>query len=187
VDVESPTTSACHLLIESDRLAHESLVDRGTENLRAGSPRVGESPAHGSVRTHARSWRPRTEDIQQRVVTSGDLPRSCKLPGTNTSVQFGAYQAGVFEALDRSGLEPDWTVGTSIGAINAALIAGNRPHRRLEHLDEFWARVGQRWANDAPGPVSPRPDTGVTQRTGGRTKRRSVQTTVEGGRTHGTH
>ncbi|MGL1832520.1 patatin-like phospholipase family protein [Rhodocyclaceae bacterium SMB388] len=58
----------------------------------------------------------------------------------------GAYQAGVFEALDRSGLAPDWAVGTSIGAINAALIAGNRPHRRLEHLYEFWARVGQRWA-----------------------------------------
>ncbi len=58
----------------------------------------------------------------------------------------GAYQAGVFEALDRSGLAPAWTVGTSIGAINAALIAGNQPHRRLEHLSEFWARVGQRWA-----------------------------------------
>lgn len=55
----------------------------------------------------------------------------------------GAYQAGVFEALERSGLELDWVVGTSIGAINAAIIAGNPPHRRLEHLFEFWARMGQ--------------------------------------------
>lgn len=37
----------------------------------------------------------------------------------------GAYQAGVYQALDEQGLCPDWVVGTSIGAINAALIAGN--------------------------------------------------------------
>lgn len=57
----------------------------------------------------------------------------------------GAYQAGVFEAMDRAGLQPDWVVGTSIGAINAAIIAGNPPQRRLEHLFEFWSRVGQDW------------------------------------------
>ena len=37
----------------------------------------------------------------------------------------GAYQAGVYEALNEAGIEPDWIIGTSIGAINAALIAGN--------------------------------------------------------------
>lgn len=55
----------------------------------------------------------------------------------------GAFQAGSYEALHRAGLAPDWAVGTSIGAINAALIAGNRPERRLEHLYDFWARMGQ--------------------------------------------
>ena len=55
----------------------------------------------------------------------------------------GAFQGGVFEALDGSGLAPDWVIGTSIGAINAAIIAGNRPARRLEKLYEFWARIGQ--------------------------------------------
>jgi NTE family protein len=55
----------------------------------------------------------------------------------------GAFQAGVYQALNETGLEPDWAIGTSIGAINAALIAGNRPARRLEALYEFWARVGQ--------------------------------------------
>ena len=41
----------------------------------------------------------------------------------------GAYQAGVYEALHEAGIEPDWVVGTSIGAINAALIAGSAPDR----------------------------------------------------------
>src|SRR5262249_10307447 len=42
----------------------------------------------------------------------------------------GAYQAGVYQALHESGIEPDWVMGTSIGAINASLIAGNEPRNR---------------------------------------------------------
>ncbi|TAL36516.1 MAG: patatin-like phospholipase family protein [Phenylobacterium sp.] len=53
----------------------------------------------------------------------------------------GAYQAGVYQALQEAGVEPDWVIGTSIGAINAALIAGNAPEQRLERLREFWARM----------------------------------------------
>ena len=53
----------------------------------------------------------------------------------------GAYQAGVYQALHEAGVEPDWIIGTSIGAINASLIAGNAPARRLEALREFWRRV----------------------------------------------
>ena len=53
----------------------------------------------------------------------------------------GAYQAGVWQALDEAGVEPDWVIGTSIGAINASLIAGNAPERRLEAMREFWRRV----------------------------------------------
>jgi NTE family protein len=53
----------------------------------------------------------------------------------------GAYQAGVYQALHESGIEPDWIVGTSIGAINASLIAGNEPDNRVERLDEFWRRM----------------------------------------------
>ena len=55
----------------------------------------------------------------------------------------GAYQAGVYEALHENGIEPDWLIGTSIGAINASIIAGNRPADRLEKLREFWRRVEQ--------------------------------------------
>ena len=53
----------------------------------------------------------------------------------------GAYQAGVFEELSRIGVEPNWVAGVSIGAINAALIAGNPPEKRLERLREFWDLV----------------------------------------------
>lgn len=56
----------------------------------------------------------------------------------------GAYQAGVYEALHEAGIEPDWIIGTSIGAINAALIAGNQRHRRLAALEAFWQRMMQR-------------------------------------------
>ncbi len=53
----------------------------------------------------------------------------------------GAYQAGVYQALHEAGLEPDWVIGTSIGAINASLIAGNKPEHRLAKLEAFWNRV----------------------------------------------
>ncbi|MFZ0723749.1 MAG: patatin-like phospholipase family protein, partial [Xanthobacteraceae bacterium] len=44
----------------------------------------------------------------------------------------GAYQAGVYEALAERGIEPDWIAGMSIGAINAAIIAGNAPNDRID-------------------------------------------------------
>jgi NTE family protein len=53
----------------------------------------------------------------------------------------GAYQAGVYQALAEANLHPDWVAGISIGAINSALIAGNRPERRVEKLREFWETV----------------------------------------------
>ena len=53
----------------------------------------------------------------------------------------GAYQAGVYQALHEHGMTPDWVVGTSIGAINAAIIAGNPREVRIERLREFWDSV----------------------------------------------
>jgi NTE family protein len=55
----------------------------------------------------------------------------------------GAFQAGVYHALHDAGVEPDWVIGTSIGAINAALIVGNEPDNRLAALQEFWQRVAR--------------------------------------------
>jgi NTE family protein len=65
----------------------------------------------------------------------------------------GAYQGGVYQALHEAGVEPDWLIGTSIGAINAALIAGNEPNDRLPRLQEFWRRMARREA----WPTSPWP------------------------------
>jgi NTE family protein len=56
----------------------------------------------------------------------------------------GAYQAGVFDALDSVGFAPNWVAGVSIGAINSALIAGNPPRTRADRVREFWNRVSGR-------------------------------------------
>jgi len=53
----------------------------------------------------------------------------------------GAFQAGVYHALHDAGIEPDWVIGTSIGAINASIIVGNEPENRLAALQEFWQRI----------------------------------------------
>jgi NTE family protein len=61
----------------------------------------------------------------------------------------GSYQAGAYQALCRHDFEPDWVAGISIGAINAAIIAGNPPEKRVKRLKEFWEMVS------APVPWSP--------------------------------
>jgi NTE family protein len=53
----------------------------------------------------------------------------------------GAYQGGVYEALAEADIRPNWIVGISIGAINAAIIAGNPPNARIDRLREFWTQV----------------------------------------------
>src|SRR3954452_19677533 len=53
----------------------------------------------------------------------------------------GSYQAGAFQALCHHGFEPEWIAGTSIGAINAAIIAGNSAEKRVDRLKEFWEMV----------------------------------------------
>ncbi len=65
----------------------------------------------------------------------------------------GAYQAGVYQGMQQGGIEPDWLAGVSIGSVNAALIAGNPPERRLEALQEFWRAVTLRpvWGFLPPG------------------------------------
>lgn len=73
-------------------------------------------------------------------------PGPVTLPGQAVLVlqgggALGAYQVGVYQALHEAGIEPDWVIGTSIGAINGAIIAGNRPEQRLERLGEFWDRM----------------------------------------------
>ena len=66
----------------------------------------------------------------------------------------GSYQAGVYEALSHSAYLPDWVAGISIGAINAAIIAGNPPERRVDQLRGFWEAVTEptaAWPNGLDG------------------------------------
>ena len=86
----------------------------------------------------------RTVDVQEQ---QSSVPQNSS-PGNRQIVlvfqgggALGAYQAGVYQALHEAKIEPDWIIGTSIGAINACLIAGNEPENRLEKLEEFWRRM----------------------------------------------
>src|SRR5271163_8807 len=78
--------------------------------------------------------------------TGETIKQAAVLPGLVVLVlqgggALGAYQVGVYQALHEAGIEPDWVIGTSIGAINAALIAGNPADARVARLSEFWRRV----------------------------------------------
>src|SRR3546814_19406607 len=53
----------------------------------------------------------------------------------------GAYQAGVYEGLHEAGIRPTWLAGISIGALNAAVIAGSPESQRVERLGEFWDTI----------------------------------------------
>jgi NTE family protein len=77
---------------------------------------------------------------RQRVASHPGLPGQVVLVLQGGGA-LGAYQVGVYEAMHEAGIEPDWVIGTSIGAINASLIAGNEPADRLERLDTFWAQM----------------------------------------------
>jgi len=62
----------------------------------------------------------------------------------------GAYQAGAYAALEKCGVRPNWIAGTAIGAINAAIIAGNLPHERVTRLRQFWRELSKRAAGRRP-------------------------------------
>ena len=68
----------------------------------------------------------------------------------------GSYQGGVYEALAASEYLPDWVAGISIGAINAAVIAGNAPEHRVQRLRSFWEEITAStslWHSAADGPI----------------------------------
>lgn len=79
---------------------------------------------------------------QSRVKTGTDSTAPRVVLVLQGGGALGAYQAGVYHAMHENGLTPDWVVGTSIGAINAAIIAGNERDMRLSRLKEFWELVG---------------------------------------------
>lgn len=67
----------------------------------------------------------------------------------------GSYQAGVFEVLEANEVLPDWIAGVSIGAINAAIIAGNPPHERCAKLRAFWEQISVSFPADEWSGLTP--------------------------------
>src|ERR1700735_4813268 len=92
----------------------------------ASTSRIDRSPDERS----SRAWRPERCDRVALVLQGGGA--------------LGAYQAGVYQAMHEAGLEPDWVSGVSIGAINCAIIAGNKPEDRLQKLESFWLEITSR-------------------------------------------
>ena len=90
---------------------------------------------------HVTNWRPDGYHCISLVLQGGGA--------------LGAYQAGVYEALHEENIEPDWLSGVSIGAINSAIIAGNRKENRIIRLKEFWNRITDRqvWAYTPDGDI----------------------------------
>jgi NTE family protein len=94
-------------------------------------------------------------DMQHTGTAAGKAQAAKALPGQIVLAFQGggalnAYQGGVYQALHEAGIEPDWVIGTSSGAINAGLIAGNPPKRRLERLREFWTSLEYKpWWGDS--------------------------------------
>ena len=93
---------------------------------------------------------------RRRAGPEPSVPTVPGLPGQVVLVlqgggALGAYQVGVYEALHDAGIEPEWVIGTSIGAINAALIAGNPIEQRMDRLNAFWHHVES--PATIPGPL----------------------------------
>ena len=86
----------------------------------------------------------RTMNFQLRPylpITGRPLPFECVSLLLQGGGALGAYQGGVYEALAEADIYPNWIVGISIGAINAAIVAGNPPNARVDRLREFWTQV----------------------------------------------
>jgi len=61
-----------------------------------------------------------------------------------------AFHGGVCEEMLTHGIQPQWIVGASVGALAGAILAGNPPERRLERLRQYWNEATQ--ANFWPAP-----------------------------------
>lgn len=83
----------------------------------------------------------------RKITLSKNMKIACSFQGGGA---LGAYQVGIVHALDEAGYFPDWFVGTSIGAINAAIAAGNPPNVRVEKMYQFWEAIATPPIFDSP-------------------------------------
>src|SRR5438874_6495753 len=110
----------------------------------AGSPntllrRGAAGPAQQGCKGRAR------ERVLARALSDKSLARFDRIALVlSGGAALGAYQAGAYAALESRGVRPNWIAGTAIGAINAAIIAGNLPHERSLRLRQFWQELSRR-------------------------------------------
>ena len=96
------------------------------------------TPANGSKKVHAANTGLAAYEVIALVLQGGGA--------------LGSYQAGVYEGLAAANIHPNWVAGISIGALNAAIIAGNPPAKRVDQLREFWETICQH-PHSPPVPV----------------------------------
>jgi NTE family protein len=89
-------------------------------------------------------------------LTSNSVPGAARIPCEIVLVlgggnALGSYHAGTYEVMEARGLQPDWIVGASVGAITGAILAGNPPERRRERLRRYWDEAAQ----TSPWPAPP--------------------------------
>jgi NTE family protein len=95
----------------------------------------------GPMQTTKEAQRPFAQPLRKSHIGLERPPFECVALLLQGGGALGAFQAGVYQALAEANLHPDWVAGISIGAINAALIAGNAPEQRLEKLHAFWEEI----------------------------------------------
>ena len=95
----------------------------------------------GSTQISKEVQRPFVQPLRKSHIGLERPPFECIALLLQGGGALGAFQAGVYQALAEANLHPDWVAGISIGAINAALIAGNAPEHRLEKLHAFWEEI----------------------------------------------
>jgi NTE family protein len=120
--------------------------------------------SHSAGLAHAAEVRMRHDDVaaerRNQMTDEPAEPTAARQPGVAPNLgqivlvlqgggALGAYQAGVYQAMHEAGIEPDWVIGTSIGAINACIIAGNEPRQRMDRLEAFWRGVSHGAAQQA--------------------------------------
>jgi NTE family protein len=98
-------------------------------------------------RSFVNAKRPASAESASRGAPMESAAKALVLQGGGA---LGAYQAGVYQALLESDGRLDWVAGVSIGAVNAALIAGNPPEQRVAKLSEFWQLVSSGIGQSAP-------------------------------------
>lgn len=84
----------------------------------------------------------RNESLQEHLSGAKVKPETVLVMQGGGSL--GAYECGVYKALERHGIKFDIIAGTSIGAINAGIIVGSKGDKPSETLESFWLDISEK-------------------------------------------